>query len=326
MGGFARIDSRAENPNIFPVKFTFSRACLGTAMIMALVGCGDAENPSTSRSGKGFALSLQTRNNPVFQEIEGGLETAIVARGDHLVTADAQFSSMKQRSDVAALLEENPAALFLNPVNWEGIRGSLIDAKRRKVPVIVVDTPVSDPDLVLCQIASDNAEAGRIVCDALAAARPDARIVVLHLSLNRACIERVEGFQARMARHPGMTILDIREGKGRAEGSYPVMRELLDRWPDLDAVFAVNDPSALGAIRAIREAGRGGQIAVVAVDGSPAGIEAIRAGQLLATAAQSPREIGRLAAEQAYAHMNGRPVKKNIRLPVALIDARNVTE
>lgn len=326
MGGFARVDSRAENPNLFLVKFTFSRACLGTAAIMALVGCGDAEDPSASRSGKGFALSLQTRNNPVFQEIEKGLETAIVARGDHLVTADAQFSSMKQRSDVAALLEENPAALFLNPVNWEGIRGSLIDAKRRKVPVIVVDTPVSDPDLVLCQIASDNAEAGRIVCDALAAARPDARIVVLHLSLNRACIERVEGFQAQMARHPGMTILDVREGKGRAEGSYPVMKELLDRWPDLDAVFAVNDPSALGAIRAIREAGRTGQIAVVAVDGSPAGIEAIRAGQLLATAAQSPREIGRLAAEQAYAHLSGRPVEKNIRLPVALIDARNAAE
>lgn len=308
------------------MNLAFPQVCLAAAVIWALVGCGDTIEHAASRSGKGFALSLQTFNNPVFQEIEKGAEAVIAAHGDHLVTADAQFSSMKQRSDVAALLEENPAALFLNPVNWEGIRDSLIEARRRKVPVIVVDAPVSDPDLVLCQIASDNAEAGRIVCDALATSRPDARAVILHLSLNRACIERVEGFQARMARHPGMTILDIREGKGRAEGSYPVMRELLDRWPDLDAVFAVNDPSALGAIRAIREAGRGGQVAVVAVDGSPAGIEAIRAGELLATAAQSPREIGRLAAELAYAHLNGRPVKKNIRLPVTLIDARNVTE
>lgn len=260
----------------------------------------------------------------MFQDIQTGLESVITPQGDRLQTFDAQFSSTKQQNDIAAALEDGPAALFLNPVNWEGVRASLIAAHRRGVPVIVVDAPVADPDLVLCQVASDNPEAGRLVCKALAAVNPEAKTVILHLSLNRACIERVEGFRVEMARHPGMKILEVREAKGRAEGSYPVMKELLAHHPELDAVFAVNDPSALGALRAIEESGRVGAIAVVAVDGSPAGIAAIRAGRLLASAAQSPREIGRIAAEQAYAHFQGKPVEKNTRLPVRLITSENL--
>ena len=118
------------------------------------------------------------------------------------------------------------AALFINPVNWEGIRGSLIDAKRRGVPVIVVDAPVSDPDLVLCQVASDNVEAGRLAAAALARVNPKAKAVILHHSINKACIDRVAGFQQVVAQHPGMTILDIQEGKGTTEGGRPVMRDL----------------------------------------------------------------------------------------------------
>jgi len=178
---------------------------------------------------------------------------------------------------------------------------------------------VSDPDLVLCQVASDNLEAGRLACEALAEVRPDAKIVVLHLSVNRACIDRVRGFKAEMAKHPGMKILDTREGKGSAEGARPVMRDLLARFPELDAVFAINDPSALGAIAAIEEAARVGRVTVVSVDGSKDGVAAIQAGKLHSTSAQSPREIGQLAAEKAYEHLAGNSVEKDYKLPVKLI-------
>lgn len=293
---------------------------LGTLLgVGALVHC--VRKAAAPDSGKGlqFALSIQSCQNPVFQDIEAGLQAATAARGDRLVTSDAQFSTGKQTTDIATFLDENPAVLFINPVNWEAIRGSLIEASRRGIPVIVVDAPVSVPGLVVSQITSDNFEAGRMVCRALADKNPRARVVILHLSLNRACIERVNGFKSEMAAHSGMGILDTREGKGRAEGSYPVMRAMLERYPELDAVFAVNDPSAVGAIRAIAETGRTGTVDVVAVDGSAAGIEAIRAGQLLASAEQSPREIGRIAAENAYAFLAGKPCEKNIKLPVRLL-------
>ena len=90
-------------------------------------------------------------------------------------------------------------------------------------------SPVSDPDLVLCQVASDNIEAGRLAATALAEVNPKAKVVILHHSINKACIDRVDGFKAGAAKHPEMTILDTQEGKGTTEGGRPVMRDLLGR-------------------------------------------------------------------------------------------------
>ena len=111
------------------------------------------------------------------------------------MTLDAQFNSLKQKNDISDLLQQRPAAIFVNPVNWEGIRGSLAEAKRKDVPVIVVDAPVSDPDMVLRQVASDNVEAGRLAAQVLAEANPRAKVVILHHSINKACIDRVDGFK-----------------------------------------------------------------------------------------------------------------------------------
>ena len=116
-----------------------------------------------------------------------------------------------------------------------------------------------------------------------------ARIVILHHSVNKACIDRVDGFKAVVASYPEMTILDTQEGKGTTEGGRPVMRDLLGRFPDLDAVFPINDPSALGAISAIESAGKLGKVTVVTVDGSREAIAAIQAGKLLSSSAQFPQ-------------------------------------
>ena len=132
----------------------------------------------------------------------------------------------------------------------------------------------------------------------------------------------MDGFQEVVAKHPEMKVLDIQEGKGTIEGGRPVMRDLLGRFPDLDAAFPINDPSALGAISAIESAGKLGKVTVVSVDGSKEAIEAIRAGKLHSTSAQFPGEIGRVAAEAAYDHLAGKAVAKDIKIPVKLITGR----
>jgi ribose transport system substrate-binding protein len=290
--------------------------------LISLTGCNPS-SPAPSGSGKLFGVSFQTMNNPFFVDLNNGLKKVIEAKGDRLVTLDAQFNSLKQKNDVADLLQQQPAVIFINPVNWEGIKGTLLEAKRKNVPVIIVDAPVSDPDLVLCQVASDNVGAGRLACEALAKVQPEAKVVILHLTVNKACIDRVAGFKAEMAKHPGMKLLDTQEGKGAAETARPVMRDLLGRFPELDAAFPINDPSALGAISAIEAAGRAGQVTVVTVDGSREGAAAILSGKLHSTSAQFPGEIGRIAAEKAYAHLAGKGVPKDIAVPVKLITKEN---
>src|ERR1043165_9059761 len=303
------------------------------ASLLLLAGCGPKTTSTSSDTaeapagkGKLFAVSFQTMNNPFFVDLNEGLKKVVEAHGDRLVTLDAQFNSLKQKNDVSDVLQQQPAAIFVNPVNWEGVRGTLIDAKRRNVPVVIVDAPVEDADLVLTQVASDNVEAGRLAARSLAEVNPKAKIGIIHYSVNKACIDRVAGFTEVVKTNPGMTILSTQDAKGTSEATRPVMRDLLGRFPDLDAVFPINDPGAIGCVSAIESAGRAGKVTVVTVDGSREAAQFILDGRIHSTSAQFPKEIGKLAADAAYSHLDGKPVPKEIKVPVKLVTKANAKE
>jgi ribose transport system substrate-binding protein len=297
---------------------------------LLLSSCGKTDTPASSSSaagtGKLFAVSFMTLNNPFFVDLNEGIKKVVESHGDRLVTLDSQLNSLKQKNDISDVLLQKPAAIFLNPVNWEGVRGSLLEAQRKGVPVIVVDTDVSEPDLVLCQVISDNVGAGRLACEALGKVNPNAKVAILHLSTAKSCIDRVAGFKEAMKKFPGMKLLDTQEGKGSVEGGRPVMRDLLGRYPDLDAVFPINDPSAIGACSAIDAAGRTGKVTVVTVDGSREGAAYIKEGKIYSSSAQFPKEVGKVAAEKAYDHLAGKKVDKDIRIPVKLVTKENADE
>jgi ribose transport system substrate-binding protein len=262
-------------------------------------------------------------NNPFFVDLNAGIKDVVEAHGDRLVTLDAQFDSLKQKNDFSDLVLQDAQGVFINPVNWEGVKGSLLQAKDKGIPAIVVDAPVKDMDLVLCTVASDNVEAGRLAARALGKVKPNAKVVILHHSINKACLDRVAGFTEEAAKYPEMKILDTQEGGGTAEDARPVMRDLLERYPEVDAAFPINDPSALGTISAIESAGKLDQVTVVSVDGSAEAVAAIKAGKLLSSSAQFPYEIGRVAAEKMYEHLEGKPVDKEVKIRVELVSKEN---
>ena len=277
----------------------------------------------TAAGAKKFGVVFQTMNNPFFVELNEGLKSVVEKQGDSLVTLDSQFDAVKQRNDLSDLLLRGVAGLFVNPVDWEGVRSSLQQAKQKNVPVVIVDAPVRDADLVLCQVASDNVEAGRLACRRLAAKQPNAQVVILDLPANKACLDRVAGFNEELAKHSGMKVLATQVGKGTTEGALPVMRDMLGRYPTLTAAFPINDPSALGCVAAVEAAGKQGKVDVVTVDGSVEGAKAIAAGKILSSSAQFPREIGSQAAEALYDHLAGKTPAKEIKVRVELVDASN---
>lgn len=120
-----------------------------------------------------------------------------------------------------------------------------------------------------------------------------------------------------------MEIIDIQEGKGTTEGARPVMLDLMGRYPELNAAFPINDPSALGTISALESTGKLDRVTVVTVDGSAEGVAAIKAGKLHSTSAQFPKEIGRTAAQKAYESLAGKEVEKEFKVRVELITKEN---
>jgi ribose transport system substrate-binding protein len=271
-----------------------------------------------------FAATYMTMNNPYFGAVDDGIRAVVLARGDKLITLDPELSQERQNAEVLDLIRQRVDAIFLNPVDWKAVRPALEAAARAHIPVINVDAPVFDQELVAAVVTSDNFRAGVLIAQDLQRRRPGARIVLLEHPGAKSAVDRISGASATFAAASRFRIVDRGTSNGQLEQALPAMTAILQRTPEVDAVVALNDPTALGAVEALERAGRQRGVLVYGVDGSPDAKRMIAEGRLTATAAQSPSKIGKTAAATAYALLSGQPVEKTIRVPVFLIDQSNV--
>ena len=303
---------------------------LAATVLAGLTHAADPVSPSAnaeienSGSQRLFVASFMTMHDPFFIALRDGIRKSVEAHGDQLLFLDGEHSREKQEKDVLTALKLNPAAIFLIPATDVGSTDKILAAAHQQsVPVIDVDTDLNAPDLLLCQVLSDNVGAGRMSCDELSRVNPNAKIGVLSFSLSKSCVDRVNGFTGEMAQYPGMKILATQDGHANKDGVRGVIQEFLTAHPDMDAIFAINDVSAIEAIAGIESAGLSGKITVLGVAGSREGAQAIEAGKLHSSCAQMPIEMGRVAVEKAYDHLAGKPVEKDVRVPVKLVTKAN---
>jgi ribose transport system substrate-binding protein len=132
-----------------------------------------------------------------------------------------------------------------------------------------------------------------------------------------AARDRGKGFDDE-AQKDGLKIIAQQPANfDRAQG-LSVTENLLQAHPDANAIFAQNDEMALGALRAL-DSGKHGNITVVAFDGTPDGIKAVKDGKMAATVAQQPSEIGRLGVETAQKLLSNQSVDKSVAVPLKLV-------
>lgn len=266
-----------------------------------------------------------TLNNPFYEIIDEEIRTDVENHGDVLLSRDPALSVEKQTEEVKDLIREGVSVIFLNPVDFERMGPALEAARQARVPVITIDTNVQDSDYVASTIETDNYAAGVACANHLLETATHANILLLKHSTARSAVDRIAGFRQTLAGHPGFQIIDETECEGQLERAMPAMQEMLARHPEADTVMALNDPSALGAMAALEACGRLQGFRVYGVDGVPETKELILAGRMTATAGQSPRRIGQLAAHQAYRLLAGEPVEQLIQLPIHLWTKENLS-
>ena len=271
---------------------------------------------------KKFGAVYMTLNNPFYEIIDEEIRTDVENHGDVLLSRDPALSVEKQTEEVKDLIREGVSVIFLNPVDFERMGPALEAARQARVPVITIDTNVQDSDYVASTIETDNYAAGVACANHLLETATHANILLLKHSTTRSAVDRIAGFRQTLAGHPGFQIIDETECEGQLERA---MQEMLARHPEADTVMALNDPSALGAMAALEACGRLQGFRVYGVDGVPETKELILAGRMTATAGQSPRRIGQLAAHQAYRLLAGEPVEQLIQLPIHLWTKENLS-
>ena len=260
-----------------------------------------------------------TLNNPFYEVVDEEIRTVVENHGDVLISRDPALSVDRQRDEIKELIADGVEVIFINPVDWQRIEPALEEAYAAHVPVIAIDTSVQDEKYVACTVMSDNYMAGVQCAQHVIANTPGGQIALLKHTEAHSSVERIQGFRDTIAGHPAFSIVDEEECLGQLENAMPAMERILARHPQVSIVMALNDPAAMGALAALQNANRIGTVKVYGVDGVPETKEMILQGHMTATAEQSPRQIGKQAAEQAYRLLAGESVPRVIQLPTQLL-------
>ena len=193
------------------------------------------------------------------------------------------------------------------------------------IVVVAVDVAADGANAT---ITSDNTEAGAMACKYISdRLKNKGNVVIINGPPVSAVQNRVEGCKAEFKKHPDIKVLsDNQNAKGSRDGGLEVMTSLLAANPKIDGVFAINDPTAIGADLAAKQAQRN-EFFIVGVDGSPDAEEALKRENSLfvATPAQDPQVMAAKAVEIGYDILQGKPAPKEpVLIPVTLIDKSNI--
>jgi ribose transport system substrate-binding protein len=243
------------------------------------------------------------------------------------VTAtSADYDLNKQFTQIDNFMASGVDMILVNAADPKAILPAIKRAQASGIVVIAVDVAAAGADAT---VQTNNPQAGQIACQYLAdKLGGKGNVVIENGPQVSAVIDRVKGCKEVLAKYPGIKILsDDQDGKGSREGGLNVMQGYLTRFPDIQGVFTINDPQAVGSELAAKQLNRTG-IVITSVDGAPDVVPAIKGNtSVQASASQDPGQIGRMAVQVGYGIMNGKkPENPMILLPSSLITRDNVAD
>ncbi|MFT5466593.1 MAG: ribose transport system substrate-binding protein [Verrucomicrobiales bacterium] len=309
---------------------------------LLLIGCGgddgsDSSAAAGSNSGaapdgggggaggsKGvIGATCMTTNNPFFITIKEAMEEEAEKHGYVVEYLSGDDNSQRQHEQIKAFIEKGVDAIAINPVDAAAIGSSIRDANTAGIPVFTFDMRCSDAAAeVVAHVGTDNFQGGELAGQAMneVLGEDGGEVVIIDLKRAESCQQRVAGFKKYVGEHPEAKIQIVAElpGYGDQEKGFKAAEDALQAYPNLAGIFAINDPSGVGAVAALEKAGKLGQVKVVAFDGQLLGKQAILEGKIYADPIQFPDKIGRKTIQAILAHFRGDEVEPDLMIPSAL--------
>jgi ribose transport system substrate-binding protein len=272
-----------------------------------------------------LGVSLLTLTNPFFRDLGDAMKAEAARHHFEVILTSGEFDAAKQRNQVADFIVRRVAAIVLSPCDSKAVGTAIREANKAGIPVFTVDIAALAPGVkVVAHVATDNLGGGRLAAQALIEALGgQGKVAILDHPEVESVLLRTKGFEeelARQRRENGVSLQVVARLPGGAtkDRSFKAAEDLLQAHPDLNGIFAINDPSALGAVAALEKAGLLGRVKVVGFDGMPEGKQAIKAGQIYADPIQFPDQIGRTAVQLIGKYLEGEEVKPEVLIPTRL--------
>lgn len=290
------------------------------SVLLCVLMIGGAAASVTSAAAPQIGLAVSTLNNPFFVDLRDGALEAADKAGLGITVADAQNDPNRQLSQIENFIQQGVSIILVNPCDSAAIVPAIKAANKANIPVITVDRG-ADGGEVVCHIASDNVEGGRMAGEFLAKLVDyKGKLVELEgIPGTSAARDRGAGFNEVIKKYSDIKIVARQEaGFDRAKGM-TVMENILQAQPEIDGIFCHNDEMALGALRAVEAAGRLSAIKIVGFDATDDAVKSVKDGKLVATVAQKPRVMGSMAVDTAKQVLDGVKVDEFIPVPLELV-------
>lgn len=245
-------------------------------------------------------------------------------------SAQQGASPSVQVAIVNALLSTKPTAMLISPGNVTALVPPIQKFKDAGIPVVAVDTTISQSNLLVTQITSDNTQGGQLAADTIAKE---------HHQTGEVAVENVQpgvsttdarqaGFLAEMKKYPNMKVVALENDNGEASLAEAQAKSLILAHPNLVGIFGTNLDGGQGAGQAVVADNKKGKITVVAYDAEPAEITLLKQGVFSALIIQQPALEGQDAVQYLYDYLTGNKsaIPASVLVPNVVATTQNAND
>jgi ribose transport system substrate-binding protein len=298
---------------------------VAVALVTLIVsGCSKEPQPGAK---KRVAVVVSTLNNPWFVVLKDAAKTRAEELGYDVDVFDSQNSPAAESGHFDTIVDGKYAAILFNPTDAEGSIASVKRARDAGIPTFCMDREISATDVAISQILSDNFTG----CVALGeyfvqkVGEKGKYVELLGLLGDKNTFNRSNGFHSVVDNYPELKMVEQQTADFDRTRAMEVTESILQAHPDIDAVFCGNDAMAMGAYRALATAGKAEDVMVFGFDGAKDVIDAIRAGEIMATGMQFPKKMAQMAADCADQYLKGkRDFPQKVPVAVELVTQENI--
>ncbi len=305
--------------------------------ISNLNSAGDSTAVKKSRDLSVIKVGYSTPslNAPFYVILTEYIKKYTERQGMKFVSADGQDDIIKQITSIEDLLAAGVNVLIVNPLDHKALVPVVNAASKSGVPVFVVDSAI-DPDAdYITSVQANNEGNGELIGGWIINKFGKTKIKAALISGSQGNpvgrekrLGFIRGFAEMQLITQGnvdLTIVAQGWGNWTNNGGLKAMEDILVANPDINLLVAENDAMAMGALKAVNEAGKSSSITVVGYDGQKEAYELIRDGKFGATALNSPQQLARLVTEAVVRFLNGeKRIDKLICTPAVIITKENV--
>ena len=307
---------------------------LAITLCAVVVGCKPkstelTEVPTAPPGGKDkIAVVISTLNNPWFVVLGESAKARAIELGYDATIFDSQNDTAKEASHFENLIAGGYKAVLFNPTDADGSVANVLKAKKAGVPVFCIDREVNSTNAATAQMLSDNysgcVELGQYFVKQVG--KEGQYVELLGLVGDNNTWNRSKGFHSVVDRYPGLKMVAQQSADFDRAKALEVLESILQKNPDIDAVFCGNDAMAMGAYQALVAAGKADKVKVFGFDGADDVVALIAEGKIVATGMQFPKVMAQKAAEYADEYVKGkRDFQQKVPVKVDLVTQENVS-